>query len=186
MNPPVSDNFQGSVYNPAYPGELESIFLRSKSDQEVLDKILPTLGDLLKVDYCFLYLRHPQQKKSKITHYWQKANCRPPMVESNWHSEDEKLMDSSLFKAAINAEHSVFVSDVNAEYKALKDADIFMGDEQSLVQGHILKRGQLWGILRVCVLGHSRQWMQFDRSLIIHSVQRLVPHVINCVDTQLS
>lgn len=180
---PMSYN-RSSIYNPAYPRELESVFHRSENAQ-VLDRILPVLGELLQVDYCFLYLRHPQQEKGMITHRWQKAKRYPTMVEDSWHVEDEKLMDSPLFKAAIKAEHSVFVNDVQAEYEDLKDTDAFTRDEQALVQGRILKQEQLWGILRVCVSNNSRQWMQFDRSLIIHSIQRLVPHVISYVNAQL-
>lgn len=59
MNTPTSQSFQYSVYNPAYPRELEAVFHRAESDEDVLSQLLPALGYLLKCDYCLLYLRHP-------------------------------------------------------------------------------------------------------------------------------
>ncbi|MGD1856575.1 MAG: hypothetical protein ACFB2W_20235 [Leptolyngbyaceae cyanobacterium] len=184
MKPPTHD-FQGSVYNPAYPGELEAIFHRSESDADVLNQLLPVLGYLIKCDYCLLYLRHPRQRYSRITHYWEKTNDHPVIVEDSWHPEDKNLLDSPLFNAALAAEHSVFIENVDDGYKNLHNTDPLVREEQAIAQGHIVKDDQLWGILRVGILDRPRLWMQFDHSLIIHSAQRLVPNVINYVDAQL-
>lgn len=82
------------------------------------------------------------------------------------------------------AEHSVFIENVEAEGKTLRTIDPFVRDEQALVQGHISKRDQLWGILRICVFDRPRPWIQFDHSLIIHTVQKLVPTVISYVEAK--
>lgn len=187
MNPTIFHDFQGSVYNPAYPGELEAVFHRSDSDEDVLDQVLPMLGYLIKCDYCFLYLRHPQQHLSRMTHYWEKNYSHSEMLENSWHLEDKQLLRSPLFKSALAAELSVFMENINAEYRdGLRDTDPLMREEHALAQGHIIKGYQLWGILRVGILDRPRSWMQFDRSLITHSVQRLVPNVINYVTAELS
>lgn len=186
MNLSKSHDLPGTVYNPAYPGELEAVFHRAENDKDVLDQILPVLGYLIKCDYCFFYLRHPQYQQSRITHYWEKKHSHLGRIESSWHSEDKKLLHSPLFKAALAAEHSVFVENIDAEYRnELKGVDPLMREEQALVQGHIVKNNQLWGILRVGILDRPRSWMQFDHSLIIHSVQRLVPYVISFVTAEL-
>jgi len=183
MNQPIPHDFQGSVYNPAYPGELEAVFHRSESDDEVLDRLLPVLGYLIKCDYCFLYLRHPQRHYSCITHHWKKTNDYSTVADVSWHPEDRKLLESPLFRAALAAEHSVFIDNIDAEQTNLRSVDPLIQGEQALAQGHIIKDSQLWGILRVGIFKRPRSWMQFDRSMIIHSVQRLVPSVINHVST---
>lgn len=174
--------FQGAVYNPAYPGELEAIFHKANSDEELLSQVLPVLGNLLKCDCCFLYLRHPQHQFGKISHYWTASDQYPDMVEPDWHSEPEALLDSPLFEAAIATEHSVFVKNIDTEYASLRDIDPFIRTERSIAQGHIVKQDQLWGILRVCTFKRTRNWMQFDRSLIIHSIQRLQSTVVNYME----
>lgn len=186
MDLSTSHDFQGAVYNPAYPGELEAVFHRSLSDKEVLDQLLPVLGYLIKCDYCLLYLCHPKQNYSKITHYWEKTDGSLTMIEDSWHIEDKKLRNSPLFRTALAADHSVFVEDVDSNYQNLQAVDPLLRGEKALAQGHIIKDSQLWGILRVGIFARSRSWMQFDRSMIIHSVQRLVPHVINYVTAELS
>ncbi|MEM1251914.1 MAG: hypothetical protein AAGI69_05735 [Cyanobacteria bacterium P01_H01_bin.21] len=108
------------------------------------------------------------------------------MVDNSWHPENKKLLNSPLFKTALAADHSIFVEDVDTEYRNLRAADPLMHGEKSLAQGHIIKDSQLWGILRVGIVNRPRSWMQFDRSMIIHSTQRLVPHVINHVSAELS
>ncbi|MEM9804120.1 MAG: GAF domain-containing protein [Cyanobacteria bacterium P01_D01_bin.56] len=181
MNTPTSQSFQYSVYNPAYPRELEAVFHRAESDEDVLSQLLPALGYLLKCDYCLLYLRHPDCDRSKVTHYWEK-HYHPRVVEDSWHREDTCLLSRSwLFNAALSAEHSVFIDDVDVDYKELLSSDPLLRGERALVQGHIIKNNQLWGVLRVGVFDRPRSWKQFDRSLIIHSVQRLVPHAISYV-----
>ena len=182
MNLSQKRQFQGAVYNPAYPGELEAIFHKANSDEQLLSQLLPVLGNLLKCDCCFLYLRHPQHRFGKISHYWATSDQYASIVEPDWHSEPEALLDSPLFEAAIATEHSVFVENVDTEYTNLRKIDPFIRTEQSIAQGHIIKQDQLWGILRVCIFERTRNWMQFDRSLIIHSIQRLQPTVINYME----
>ena len=183
MNLYRKKQFQGVVYNPAYPGELEAIFHAGHSDDRLLQQLLPTLGGLLKCDCCFLYLRHPHRQHSRITHYWAASERYPSLIETNWHPESKQLLRSPLFSAAIAAEHSLFINDVEAEYTDVRPLDLLVREERSLAQGHILKENNLWGVLRVCVFRRPRPWMQFDRSLIIHSVQRLLPTVISYVDS---
>ncbi|MGD1949312.1 MAG: hypothetical protein ACFB14_06665 [Leptolyngbyaceae cyanobacterium] len=174
--------FQGAVYNPAYPGELEAIFRNDYSDDGLLHQLLPVLGSLLKCDCCFLYLRHPHRHHSRVTHYWAASDRYPSLVEANWHPESKQLLESPLFSAAIAAENSVFIDNVEAEYTGLREMDSLVREEYSLAQGHVLKENHLWGVIRVCVFERSRTWMQFDRSLVMHSVQRLLPSVINYVE----
>ncbi|MEM9803657.1 MAG: GAF domain-containing protein [Cyanobacteria bacterium P01_D01_bin.56] len=186
MNLSQKRQFQGAVYNPAYPGELEAIFHQANSNNEQLSQVLAVLGSLLKCDCCFLYLRNPQGSVGKITHCWTASEQYSDRVEADWHTEPKTLLDSSLLEAAIATEHSVFVENIDIEYPDARNTDRLLGTEQALAQGHIVKQDQLWGILRVCVFERSRTWMQFDRSLVIHSVQRLLPVVINYVEASTS
>ncbi|MBE9065445.1 hypothetical protein IQ260_02125 [Leptolyngbya cf. ectocarpi LEGE 11479] len=119
-----------------------------------------------------------------MTHYWARSDRYSALLDDSWHFDDQRLADSPLFASAMATEYSVFIENVDAKSETLRTVDPFVRGEQALVQGHISKRGQLWGILRICVFDRPRPWMQFDHSLIIHTVQKLVPTVINYVETK--
>lgn len=184
MTTPDSKETLNFVYNPSYPGRLEAVFHHAASEDMLLTQLLAVLGDLLQCDCCFFYLRHPQRHQSKITHYWSKSSQYPTLIDERWHLKDKRLANSDLFSAALSMEHSAFINNIDAESANLRATDPFIRNEQALVQGHIFNKDQLWGILRACVFQRPRSWMQFDRSMIIHSVQKLVPHVINYIEAE--
>jgi GAF domain-containing protein len=49
----------------------ETVFRNSDPDQ-VFAELLPLLGEALKCDRCFLYLRNPQTEMGKATHCWRR------------------------------------------------------------------------------------------------------------------
>lgn len=173
-----------SVYNPSFPRNLERLFQDLHSPTELFPKLLPVLGDLIKCDRCYLYLRHPDSRQGQIVECWRQTSDCPDLTDDHWQVEQPADLEEQdpTFAAALREEHALFVEDITTA-----DADLInLALEQSrgpraFVQGHILRDHQLWGLIRAEVFDKPRPWMQFDRSILIHTTQRLVPNVVNYV-----
>ncbi|MBE9077902.1 GAF domain-containing protein [Romeria aff. gracilis LEGE 07310] len=173
-----------SVYNPSFPRNLERLFQDLRTPEELFPKLLPVLGDLIKCDRCYLYVRHPDSRQGRVVQCWRQTPDRPDLTDDQWQVEQPATLEEQdpTFAAALRDEHALFVEDITAA-----DADWInpalerSRGAQAFIQGHILKDHQLWGIIRAEVFDKPRPWMQFDRSIMIHTTQRLVPDVVNYV-----
>lgn len=161
--------------------ELEQILQSEHGADQVFPQLLPVLGKLLDCDRCFLYLRNPHSKMGKITHCWRRNDDVPDMIDPDWKPEPESLVDEDpMFRAAVNAEPSIFVADVETASSEVLNRDFERQNfgHRALIHAHLRQDGRLWGVLQPCIFGHSRNWTDSDRALIAQVEAAITPLAI--------
>jgi GAF domain-containing protein len=162
------------------PSQFQPIFQHQDSDR-VFAELLPVLGEALKCDRCFLYLRNPQTKMGKATHCWRKNSQIPEILDSDWQPEPDSLAgEDPLFAAALRAEPSIFVEDVETANSTVVNRSFEQENfgHRALIHAHLRQDGELWGILQPCLFGQSRIWTASDRSLMDQITEQLTPRAI--------
>lgn len=167
-----------------YSAILSKILSEDNSPEAIFSALLPALGDLLQCDRCFLYLRHPQTNIGKVVNCWCRSSEYPDVTDSGWKEEPANLANEDpLFAAALRAEPSIFVEDVEiADPKVVnKDFEHKTFGHRALIHAHLCYEDRLWGILQPCVFGQPRVWTKADREIISAVIAKLTPIVINYV-----
>jgi len=162
----------------ALPPVLEKIFATDSEPDAVFREILPALGDLLQCDRCFLYLRNPQTKMGKIAYCWLRRDQYPDVTDADWKKEPESLpQEDPLFAAALRAEDSIFVEDVETASPEVVNVDFERENfgHRALIHAHLRQDGQLWAILQPCMFGQPRVWTDLDHSVIAQLEPKLAP-----------
>lgn len=155
--------------NQTLPAVLEKILATDSEPDAVFSALLPALGEVLQCDRCFLYLRNPQTKIGEIAYCWLSSDRYPDVTDSDWKPEPESLPEEDpLFAAALRAEPSIFVEDVETASPEVVNRDFERENfgHRALIHSHLRQDGQLWGILQPCVFGQPRIWTEFDRFVI--------------------
>jgi GAF domain-containing protein len=160
-------------------------FLDSICAQETPDAIflalMPALGEALGCDRTFLYLRSPQHRMGRVPFCWRRSEGIPEIYDPDWKPEPPSLVkEDPMFAAAVRAEPSIFVDDVETADPEVLDrafeAKTF--GHRALIHAHLCQDGELWGILQPAVFGRPRLWSQDDRELIESALARLTPIAI--------
>lgn len=164
---------------------LSKILSKHRPPEAIFSTLLPVLGDLLQCDRCFLYLRHPQTNIGKVVSCWCRSPEYPDVTDSDWKAEPTDLINNEdpLFAAALRAEPSIFVEDVEtADPKVVnKDFERKNFGHRALIHAHLCDKNQLWGILQPCVFDQPRVWTETDREIISDVIDKLTPIVVNYV-----
>ena len=146
----------------------------------VLFDILPHVGEALRADRCFLYLRNPRSAMGKIAFCWCRNRSVPDVTEPAWKTDPSIANEDPLFAAALRADPSVFVEDVEtadpATVNRAFEARTF--GHRALIHAHLVHEGELWGILQPCVFGQPRRWSTSERQWIEALLPRLLPRAI--------
>ncbi|MFE4104798.1 GAF domain-containing protein [Almyronema epifaneia] len=173
--------------NPAYPPELEALLSPQRDPAELFTELLPTLGKLLACDRCFLYLRHPESRLGQVPFCWRRSDAFADLTDTHWKPEDPTQLEQQdpLFAAALRGEHSIFIEDVETANAAVVNLEFERQNfgHRSLVHAHLWSHGQLWGILQPCNFTRPRPWQELDKSVIIHTVQKITPLAVKYVKT---
>jgi len=151
-----------------------------------ISTLMTFLGEALHCDRCFLYLRNPSSSIGKVTHCWRRNSQFPNLLDPDWKPEPESLPDEDpLFAAALNAEPSIFVEDVETADPSVVNREFEQANfgHRALVHAHLVKNGQLWGVLQPCVFGQPRVWTDRDRAVINQVEQAITPLAISLVKT---
>ncbi|MCU0523311.1 MAG: GAF domain-containing protein [Elainella sp. Prado103] len=157
---------------------LEAIFAEYPQPEQVFQNLLPGVGDVLNVDRCFLEIRQPIDRCYRIF-CWRRSDQFPDLTTDGWQPEQPWEQEDPLFEAALRAEPSIFVEDIetaNPEVLNLNFEQQSFG-HRALIHAHIRETGTLWGILQPCVFEHPRVWSPFDRAVIHTLTTRLLPWV---------
>ncbi len=120
-----------------------------------INTLITFLGEVLHCDRCFLYLRNPSSSMGKVTHCWRRSPQVPNLLDPDWKPEPKSLPDEDpLFAAALNAEPSIFVEDVETANPSVVNREFEQTNfgHRALVHAHLIENGQLWGVLQPCVL----------------------------------
>jgi len=148
--------------------------------------LLPALGEVLQCDRCFLYLRHPQTRMGKVVGCWRRCLQYPDVTDADWKPEPASLaQEDPLFAAALRAEPSIFVEDVEtADPEVVNRAfERQHFGHRALIHAHLCQQEQLWGILQPCVFEQPRRWSAGDRAVIAELERRLPGLAVAYVQT---
>lgn len=167
---------------------LLGLIMQAKSPSEALGAVLPVLGQQLSCDRIFLYLRHPDLNRGRVPFCWCDRADLEPIYDPDWKEEPASLADDDpMFAAALKAEPSIFIADVEtASSDTLnRDFEHRTFGHRALVHAHLCHEQQLWGILQPEVFDHPRLWSSADRHLINQAVHLLTPLAVDYVGQTL-
>ncbi|MBV8886826.1 MAG: GAF domain-containing protein [Chroococcidiopsidaceae cyanobacterium CP_BM_RX_35] len=160
------------------PAVLEKILASDSEPNAVFVALLPALGGVLYCDRCFLYLRSPYTHTGKLAYCWRRAPQYPDMAVTEWTKEPESLpLKDPLFAAALRAEESIFVEDVETASPEVVNLAFEQKNfgHRALIHAHLCLDGLLWGILQPCVFDHPRVWTAADRSIVTLVTEKITP-----------
>jgi len=162
----------------ALPAVLEKILASNSEPDTVFVALLPALGKVLACDRCFLYLRCPYTHVGKLVYCWCRSPDYPDLNITEWTKEPKSLpLEDPLFAAALRAEESIFVEDVETaspEVVNLAFEQKHFG-HRALIHAHLCFDNLLWGVLQPCVFGQSRVWTAVDHSIIALVTEKITP-----------
>lgn len=162
------------------PSSLETVFATAQTPEALFEELLPQICAVLKVDRCFLEVRQPEERISRIF-CWRQSDRFPDMT-TDWQPEQPWENEDPLFAASLRTEPSIFVEDVETASPTVVNREFeakYFG-HRALVHAHIAQDGVLWGILQPCVFDHPRVWSESDRAIIDELTDRLLPWVMEC------
>jgi GAF domain-containing protein len=163
---------------------LDEIFSNNKTADAVFSALMPALGDILKCDRVFLYLRHPLTQIGKVPYCWCRNSNYPKVRDADWKKEPESLAkEDPMFAAALRCEPSIFVEDVETANPAIvsKDFEAKSFGHRALIHAHLCSDGLLWGILQPCIFDRPRIWTEFDRQIIAAVVEKISPLAVDYI-----
>lgn len=152
----------------------------NESPQETLNEAVRQVGETLRADRCFLYVRDPAAGKGRIAFCWRRYATIPDVIQAEWQEDTSSLPDEDpLFAAALATEPSVFVEDVESAPPDVlnKTFENRTFGHRALIHAHVTEAGQLWGILQPCQFGHPRRWTQHEQNYIETMLPQLLPHI---------
>jgi len=147
--------------------------------QTRLNEAVRLVGEALHVDRCFLCIRHPETRRSRIAFVWRRDETVPDVRPEHrqWVDETPLPAEDPLYAAALAGRPSVYVDDVlTAPPNVLNRAfEARTFGHRALVHGHVAEGDTLWGILQPAVFGQPRVWTAADRTFLENLLPRLVP-----------
>lgn len=166
------------------PASIENIFIKYKTPEAVFSALMPALGEFLKCDRCFLYLRDPETSLGRVPFVWLRNSTIPKIYNENWKLEPESLSRKDpMFAAALRTEPSIFVDDVNTT-----DANILSKEfenqsfgHRALIHAHLCQNNELWGILQPCIFNYARNWTQEERQVMDQIIHIITPIAVEYV-----
>jgi GAF domain-containing protein len=164
------------------PASVQHILTSGEPAGDILQNVLPMVGQILQADRCFLYLRNPQAQVGKIVFCWCRNAAIPDVTEKEFRNDTRELpKEDPLFAAALQTKPSIFVDDVETADPAIlnKEFEAKTFGHRALIHAHITHNGQLWGILQPAIFGASRHWSSADKQFIEAIVPELVPLAIS-------
>ena len=161
----------------------------SKTADAVFSALVPALGDVLNCDRVFLYLRNPETQIGKVPYCWRRNSNYPEVRDAEWKKEPESLGEEDpLFAAALRAEPSIFVEDVETANPEIvnKNFEAKEFGHRALIHAHLCSDGLLWGVLQPCIFDRPRVWTDFDRQVIAAVTEKISPLAVAFVTGALS
>lgn len=156
----------------------------SQNLDQVMDDLLAILGQQLQCDRVFLYLRSPRSTLGRVPFCWRSRPSVPLVYDPRWKPEPAALAKGDpMFAAALNAQPSIFVEDVETASPSILNRDFERATfgHRALVHAHLCSGQKLWGILQACVFDAPRAWNQGDRHLIDQAITWFTPLALQYV-----
>jgi GAF domain-containing protein len=162
-----------------FPARLTAVLTHPDRPEALFQALLPAVCEVLRTDRCFLQVRQPSRRFYRIF-CWRRSPEFPDLSTETWQPEAPWETEDPMFAAALRAEPSIFVEDVETADPSLLNAAFERKSfgHRALIHGHICQDGVLWGILQPCLFQQPRRWSDFDRWIMAEVIQRLTPVVV--------
>lgn len=164
--------------DPILPQIQDEISSHDQTPEAIFPLLMRAVGENLNCDRVFLYLRNPQTQTGKVPYCWCRKSKYPDVTTVEWKKEPASLaQEDPLFAAALRAEPSIFVEDVETANPEIvnKDFEAKAFGHRALIHAHLCSDGLLWGVLQPCVFDRPRVWTYVDRELIAAVTQKITP-----------
>ncbi len=158
------------------PDSIAEILLNTSDPDTVLTVLMPAVVDVLQCDRCFLYIRDPQQQRTRITHGYSREARWPTMVQTNWSPEPSDLNTKDpLTLSAYQSSEAHFIEDIEAASPGTLDINLERSvfGHRALIHAPIYSDDEFYGILEPCVFEVPRRWTDQDR-VIIQALQHVL------------
>lgn len=145
--------------------------------EATLQRVLALVGCYLAADRCFLYVRDPAAGRGRIALCWRRHASFPNPIH-DWQNDTTGLpRQDPLFRAALAAQPSVFVEDVETAPPTVlnRKFEHETFGHRALIHAHITEGETLWGILQPCLFGRPRVWTPVERAAVESVLPGLVP-----------
>lgn len=160
------------------PPSIAKVFENSEPPEAFFSALMPALGEFLKCDRCFLYLRDPQTCVGRVPFCWTRSAAIPQVYDASWKVEPASLVNEDpMFAAALKTETTIFVEDVNAASPTVLNRQF---EERSfghraLIHAHLCQHNQLWGVLQPCIFDSPRIWTLAERDTLHQITKAITP-----------
>lgn len=147
--------------------------------EAILGETVRLVGEALHADRCFLCIRNPATRQSRIAFVWRRdesvPDVRPEYLE--WVDETPLPAQDPLYAAALAGRPSVYVADIQTAPPDVlnRDFEARTFGHRALIHAHVVENSELWGILQPCMFDSPRAWTSTDRAFIESLLPRLVP-----------
>ncbi len=163
------------------PDSIAAVFQDTSNLDAVFTALMPAVVDVLQCDRCFLFIRDPQQKRTRITHGYSRDSRWPTMVQANWNRESPSLnAKDPLTLSAYQSPEAHFIEDIETAPPGTLDINLERSvfGHRALVHAPIYADAEFCGILEPCVFETPRLWTDSDRTLIQNLQQVLGSWII--------
>ncbi len=157
----------------------DTLLAAGQSAESRLQNALELVGQHLRADRCFLYVRNPARGRGRIALAWRLDEAIPD-PRHDWQDNTGELpQQDPLFRAALAGRPSVFVEDVSEAGPEVLNQDFERRTfgHRALVHAHIVDGDTLWGILQPCLFGHPRHWTAAEKEYLNEAVRLFLPVV---------
>lgn len=169
---------------PDIPALIAKIIESSPTPDVIFSELLPSVGEFLQCDQCFLYLHNPQRNLGKVAFCWVRTPDIPTIYNENWEPQPLSFSDEDpMFAAALRGKPSIFVEDVETAGSEVLNRKFEQENfgHRALIHAHIQQDSQLWAVKHPSVFGRPRIWTEYERVVINNIVQKITPLTVDYV-----
>ncbi|MCY7284089.1 MAG: GAF domain-containing protein [Cyanobacteria bacterium CAN_BIN43] len=163
---------------------LNAVFASHDEPEALFEALLPAVCEVLQTDRCFLVVRQPVTRLSRIF-CWRRSPEFPDFATDHWEIEQSWEDDDPMFAAALRAAPSIFVEDVETAGADVLNVEFERANfgHRALIHAHICQDGTLHGILQPCIFGQPRIWSDRDRQVVAQVIEQVRPFVVRYGET---
>lgn len=185
--PTMSD--PGAVRLPTAPRwpAIDAAFAAPGGAVAVFDAAMAALGQALRADRCFLYLRDASAGVGAVVACWS-AQDRWPDLRGDPAPEPEDLAEQDPLMAwAYRSPNALFVDDIETAGAEVLNVGLERDGfgHRALIHAPIVVGERMLGILEPCVFEAPRTWTAADQVVVAAVQARLGPIALAAIDDGL-
>ncbi|PZD70734.1 hypothetical protein C1752_09743 [Acaryochloris thomasi RCC1774] len=181
FHPQTTSSAMPEAASPDLPQSLTAALQNSRDPNSVLTALMPVVVKELRCDRCFLFVRAPLQRLTRITHGYSRETRWPTMVQSTWSPESQALNQKDpLTASAYRSSQAHFIGDIESAPTGTLDLALERSvfRHRALIHAPIYQGNVFYGILEPCVFETPRIWTRRDRKITTELQERLGPWIV--------